>query len=687
MIGLIAEHTGQPRRRDRARLAAGPVVHRRAGAGLRLRRPGAHRRRRGHARPGPRAAFGVSRMSSYTIPSVVEKTHRGERAVDIYSRLLTDRIVYLGTEIDDGVANVVIAQLLHLESESPDVADQPLPQLARAARSPRCSRSTTPCSSSGPRSARRASARPARRPPCCSRRRAGPADGAAARPGGAAPAVGRRAGHAARPRAAGQGDRPAPRRDGGDPVRSTPGARVEQLREDTERDLVLSADEAVAYGIVDGVLGQPEGAPEERGRLRGWPAMTSLADRTIAALRANHDTLAALVPTLTEEQLTAPSGASEWTHRAGALAPRQRRRDQPPADRDRRGGAGRGRGQPGDLGALGRADAGRAGRGLRRARRGVPRHGRGADAEQRDEPADRPGLPAASRCRWWSRSACGSTRSPTTPGTCASASTRPPSVDAELGRAAARAASPARCRFLLGFSAKPDQVEQEVRLAVPGGGIVITDAVTRRRPSARRPDGDLRRAGRGGRPAADRPAGPAYAAGVARDRQRHAGRPAEGLPGLLRVRREADRAGDPASSRRLTREVRSTRRSPSAPATAPSTSELGSLRPRSTSERYCVDTPGVGRRRRRACAPPYGAPRAARGPRPRATAAPARSRLRTGRECDDVTHVPTLAPSAARRTATVRHGANAAQRQVQWSSGSTSNSSVTVSSSEPAECA
>ena len=44
----------------------------------------------------------------------------GERAVDIYSRLLTDRIIYLGTEIDDGVANVVIAQLLHLESESPD---------------------------------------------------------------------------------------------------------------------------------------------------------------------------------------------------------------------------------------------------------------------------------------------------------------------------------------------------------------------------------------------------------------------------------------------------------------------------------------------------------------------------------------------------------------------------------------
>lgn len=60
-------------------------------------------------------------MSSYPIPSVIEQTARGgERAVDIYSRLLTDRVVYLGTEIDDGVANVVIAQLLHLESQSPD---------------------------------------------------------------------------------------------------------------------------------------------------------------------------------------------------------------------------------------------------------------------------------------------------------------------------------------------------------------------------------------------------------------------------------------------------------------------------------------------------------------------------------------------------------------------------------------
>ncbi|WP_328471000.1 ATP-dependent Clp protease proteolytic subunit [Actinoplanes sp. NBC_00393] len=55
-------------------------------------------------------------MSHYTIPTVVEKTPSGERAFDIYSRLLSDRIIFLGTEIDDGVANVVIAQLIHLES-------------------------------------------------------------------------------------------------------------------------------------------------------------------------------------------------------------------------------------------------------------------------------------------------------------------------------------------------------------------------------------------------------------------------------------------------------------------------------------------------------------------------------------------------------------------------------------------
>src|SRR5690348_7306750 len=61
-----------------------------------------------------------SEPTNYTIPIVIEQTSRGERSFDIYSRLLKERIIFLGTPIDDGVANVVMAQLLHLESEDPD---------------------------------------------------------------------------------------------------------------------------------------------------------------------------------------------------------------------------------------------------------------------------------------------------------------------------------------------------------------------------------------------------------------------------------------------------------------------------------------------------------------------------------------------------------------------------------------
>ncbi|QKW23290.1 ATP-dependent Clp protease proteolytic subunit [Kitasatospora sp. NA04385] len=59
-------------------------------------------------------------MASYPIPYVIERTAQGERSYDVFSRLLNERIVFLGTEIDDGVANAVIAQLLHLESAGPE---------------------------------------------------------------------------------------------------------------------------------------------------------------------------------------------------------------------------------------------------------------------------------------------------------------------------------------------------------------------------------------------------------------------------------------------------------------------------------------------------------------------------------------------------------------------------------------
>ena len=57
---------------------------------------------------------------NYLVPTVIEQTNRGERAFDIYSRLLKERIIFLGTPIDDTVANLIMAQLLHLESEDPD---------------------------------------------------------------------------------------------------------------------------------------------------------------------------------------------------------------------------------------------------------------------------------------------------------------------------------------------------------------------------------------------------------------------------------------------------------------------------------------------------------------------------------------------------------------------------------------
>jgi len=59
-------------------------------------------------------------VRNYSMPYVVEQTNRGERTYDIFSRLLKERIIFLGTPIDDTIANLIMAQLLHLESEDPD---------------------------------------------------------------------------------------------------------------------------------------------------------------------------------------------------------------------------------------------------------------------------------------------------------------------------------------------------------------------------------------------------------------------------------------------------------------------------------------------------------------------------------------------------------------------------------------
>ena len=60
------------------------------------------------------------KIENYLVPTVVEQTNRGERAYDLYSRLLKENIIFIGTPIDDTIANLVCAQLLHLESENPD---------------------------------------------------------------------------------------------------------------------------------------------------------------------------------------------------------------------------------------------------------------------------------------------------------------------------------------------------------------------------------------------------------------------------------------------------------------------------------------------------------------------------------------------------------------------------------------
>lgn len=192
-------------------------------------------------------------MSSYTIPSVVEKTVRGERAVDIYSRLLTDRIVYIGTEIDDGVANVVIAQLLHLESESPE---SPINLYLN--------------SPGGSVTAMLAVYDTMQfiRPPVGTTCVGQAASSAAVLL--AAGAVGQRQvlPHARvvlhQPSGGGQGTLPDLQVQAKEIARvraemeqilsQHTGQDIDRLRDDTDRDLILSAHEAVAYGVADAVL-------------------------------------------------------------------------------------------------------------------------------------------------------------------------------------------------------------------------------------------------------------------------------------------------------------------------------------------------------------------------------------------------------------------------------------------------
>jgi ATP-dependent Clp protease, protease subunit len=192
-------------------------------------------------------------MTSYTIPYVTTRTNQGERTVDIFSRLLAERVIYLGTGIDDGVANAIIAQLIHLESESPD---QPINLYINSA------------GGSIPATLAIYDAmqyiRPAVETTCVGQ---AAATAAVLLAGGAAGKRqilphGRVVIHA--PAAEGRGAIPdlVLEADEVERVRTMleqilaehTGKPPEQVRDDTERDLILTAQAAVDYGVVDGVL-------------------------------------------------------------------------------------------------------------------------------------------------------------------------------------------------------------------------------------------------------------------------------------------------------------------------------------------------------------------------------------------------------------------------------------------------
>lgn len=84
----------------------------------------------------------MTKPSNYLVPNVIVKLRDGERGYDIYSRLLEDRIIFLGEDVNEHTANVVVAQLLHLANEDPTKDIQPT-SIALAARCTTVSRSTT----------------------------------------------------------------------------------------------------------------------------------------------------------------------------------------------------------------------------------------------------------------------------------------------------------------------------------------------------------------------------------------------------------------------------------------------------------------------------------------------------------------------------------------------------------------
>ena len=189
------------------------------------------------------------------VPYVVEQTSRGERSYDIFSRLLNDRIIFLGEEVNDTTASLVVAQLLYLEAQDPDKDIQLLYQLARRLLSPPAWRSMTPCSISSATSPPSASAwRPAWARSCSP---AGAKGKRIALPNAEVmihqPSAGTQGKvtdmeidveHFLQDQAAHQSD----------PCRQHRQDRSRQIKPDSERDNWMTAEEAKEYGLIDKVI-------------------------------------------------------------------------------------------------------------------------------------------------------------------------------------------------------------------------------------------------------------------------------------------------------------------------------------------------------------------------------------------------------------------------------------------------
>ena len=186
---------------------------------------------------------------------VVEQTSRGERAFDIYSRLLNERIIFLGTPIDDQIANLIVAQLLHLESEDPDK------DISLYINSPGGSvyAGLADLRHDAVHQARRADDLRRHRDvdgrAAAGRRRARQADGAAERQDPDPPGVLGFQGQATDIEIHAK-EIIDVRRRLDEIIAQHTGKSVEEVKKDTERDYFMSSEEAKEYGIIDRVISQ-----------------------------------------------------------------------------------------------------------------------------------------------------------------------------------------------------------------------------------------------------------------------------------------------------------------------------------------------------------------------------------------------------------------------------------------------